>query len=74
MIPFLKNQEASVSMPAAVERRKPDSEEAEFDGLEACMEELGAALAAKDFKGAAAAFRSAFQLSEIEPHEEGEHI
>lgn len=75
MIPFLKrDQEASVSAPANVERRKPDDDEAEYDGLEACMEELGAALAAKDFKGAASAFRSAFQLSEIEPHEEGEHI
>jgi len=75
MIPFLKrDQEASVSAPASVEKRKPDDEEAEYDALEAAAEDLGAALAAKDFKAAAAALRAAFQLADSEPHEEGEHL
>jgi hypothetical protein len=74
MIPYLKNsKEASISGPLDIEKRKPD-EESEFDGLEACMEELGNALAAKDHKAAAAAFRAAFELSELEPHEEGPHL
>ena len=74
MIPFMRNKEASVSAPAEVERRKPDSEEGEYDALEAAAEDLGAALAAKDFKAAAAALRAAFQLADSEPHIEGEHI
>lgn len=73
MIPFMRNKEASVSAPAAVEKRTPD-EPQEFDALEAAAEDLGSALAAKDFKAAAAALRAAFQLADSEPHQEGEHI
>lgn len=74
MIPFLKHsKEASVSGPIDIEKRKPD-EESEYDALEAAAEDLGNALASKDFKAAAAALRAAFQLADSEPHEEGPHL
>ncbi len=37
-------------------------------------EELCKAIEAKDYAGAAAALRAAFELLESEPHHEGEHI
>lgn len=73
MIPFMRNKEASVSGPVDIERRKPD-EEPEYDALESAAEDLCNAVAAKDYKGVAAALRAAFQLADSEPHEEGEHI
>ena len=73
MLPFLKAKEASVSMPAESVKRKPDEEE-DMDYLEGCMAELCEAVKSGDAKGAAAAFRAAFQILESEPHEEGEHL
>ena len=73
MLPFLKHkQEAAVAIPVESEKRKPDHEE-EYDSLHACMEELTAAVHAKDAAAAAEAFRAAFQILESEPHEEAEH-
>lgn len=76
MLPYLKRQkEASVSpVPDKIER-KPDSEEEEsFDYLEGCMGELASALKADDHQAAAAAFRAAFEILEMEPHEEEPHV
>ena len=75
-LPFLKkDKEASVSMPADVQRREPDSEEdSDYDSLESCAEDLTRAIASKDLKGVASALRAAFQILDSEPHEEGEHI
>jgi len=76
MIPFLRKfkDEASVSAPADKVVRKPDEDkEEDYDGLEACMSELASALKSDDSKAAAVAFRSAFDMLEMQPHEEGPH-
>ena len=75
MIPFLrKKDEASTSAPADKISRKPDEgKEEDYDGLEACMSELSSALKADDHKAAAVAFRSAFDMLEMGPHEEIDH-
>lgn len=75
MIPFLRrDKEASASAPAGKIERKPDEgKEEDYDGLEACMSELAAALKADDSKAAAVAFRSAFDMLEMQPHEEADH-
>jgi hypothetical protein len=75
MIPFLKKRdEASASAPAGkIERRPDEDKEEDYDGLEACMSELAAALKSDDPKAAAVAFRSAFDMLEMQPHEEGPH-
>ena len=74
MLPFRKlKDEASISAPADKIKRKPDGEP-EYDALESACEELGTALAAKDWKAAAAAWRAGFELLDSQPHEEGEHI
>lgn len=70
MLPFLKkNNEASVSAPADVMKRKPD-EDKDYDGmdpLEVAMEEL---FAAKSNKEKAEAFKAAVMILESQPHEE----
>ena len=71
MIPFLKDKQASVASASAPIQRKPDEDaEPDYDGMEACMSELAAALKADDSKAAAVAFRAAFDLLESQPHEE----
>lgn len=81
MLPFLKDKkEAGMSTKPELDKidRKPDEEEDEdhdvVDSLEGAMQELHSALNAKDYSGAAEIFRSAFELMDSEPHEEGEHI
>jgi len=75
MIPFLKKRdEASASSSVDKIERKPDEDkEEDYDGLEACMSELAAALKSEDHKAAAVAFRSAFDMLEMQPHEEVDH-
>lgn len=74
MLPFLRNkQDASASGPIESVERKPD-EGAEYDSMESAAEDLCNAIHAKDYKGAAAALRAAFELMEIEPHKEGPHL
>lgn len=73
MLPFLKNnKEAPASSDAAPVMRKPDDGE-DFDMLESVVEELISAIHSKDIKSACSALRTAFQLCDSEPHEEGEH-
>jgi hypothetical protein len=73
MLPFLKNKEASIAINHDAIKREPDKE-ADFDGLEAAMEELHQALNAKNYKGAAQIFRDASELVDSEPHSEGPHV
>jgi len=74
MLPFLKlNKEASASAPVESVERKPDNEESEYDGMESAMEELCDAIHAREYKKAATAFRAAFDMLEMQPHEEIEH-
>lgn len=70
-----KQKDGAASMPVDSIERKPDEEkEDEFDSLEHSMSELHTALNSKDYKGAAEIFRSAFELLDSEPHEEGPHV
>lgn len=73
MLPFLKKQqEASVpNIPDTVTRK---SDHSIYDILESCAEELIMAVHNQDVKGVATALRSAFDIMENEPHEEGPHI
>lgn len=76
MLPFLRNkQDGSASGPIeSVEREPDEGKEESFDSLESAMGELHEALNAKNYKGAAQIFRSAFELMDSEPHVEGKHI
>lgn len=57
-------------MPVEVEKREPDEGSEDHDSLHTAMEELHAALNAKDYKGAADIFRSAMDLAHVDPTEE----
>ncbi len=75
MLPYLKEHEVAGGGPSEKIERKPDEEsDGEFDSLEGAMSELHSALNAKDYKGAAEIFRSAFELLDSQPHVEGEHV
>lgn len=58
-----KKKDASVSMPADVEMRKPDNEE-EYDSLHAAAEDLINAINSKNPKSVAEALRAAFEICE----------
>lgn len=74
MLPFLKKQnEASASMPADKQMRKPD-DGAEYDVMHSAAQDLIDAVHAKDVKGVAEALKAAFELADSQPHEEGPHI
>ena len=75
-LPFLKHKQdsASSSPVESIKRSHDEGKEDEFDSLEGAMSELHEALNAKNYKGAAQIFRSAFELLDSEPHSEGEHI
>lgn len=73
MLPFLKNKhEGSMSENDEPLKRKPDQEQ-EYDMLESASEELISAVHSKDVKAVCSALRSAFQMLDMEPHEEGPH-
>lgn len=76
MLPFLKRaKEASASAPVEkIEREHDDTyEEDEYDMLDSAMSELIDAVKSGDVKAASQAFRSAFEMCESIPHNEGEH-
>lgn len=73
MLPFLKSKEGSASFPVESIERKPDEGD-EYDVLESAAEDLCHAIDAKDYKAIASALRSAFELMDSQPHDEGEHI
>jgi hypothetical protein len=74
-LPFMtnKSKDGGVAGPVESVERKPDEPE-EFDSLHGAMQELHSAMNAKDYKSAAEIFRSAFELLDSEPHEEGPHV
>ncbi len=73
MLPFLKNnKEGSVSQETEPIKRKSDDGE-DYGMLESVVEELISAIHSKDVKAACSALRTAFELCDSEPHEEGPH-
>ncbi len=77
-LPFLNNKKSIAGV--IISKRKPDggkeelhSEGNEYDGIEECMEGFKKALEAGDTKAMAQHFKDAFQISDSEPHDEGEH-
>ena len=73
MLPSLKNKlEASASAPVEHVQREPD-EEQEYDFLDSASEDLIKAVHSKSVKGVSVALRSAFEICESYPHEEGPH-
>lgn len=71
MLPFLKrNKDGAASGPVESLERTPDNEDQEYDSLESAADDLIAAVHAKDSKGVCLALRSAFELLEMEPHDE----
>lgn len=75
LLPWLKNKKESGSASAStpVLKREHD-EDYEYDSMEAAAEDLCNAIERKDYKAAAEALRSAFELMDSEPHYEGEHL
>jgi hypothetical protein len=78
MLPFLKPKATAVGGIMNV-LRKPDGEteveeSGDDSGLEACATDLIRGVASKDTSLIIDALRSAFQILDAEPHEEGEHL
>lgn len=71
MLPFLKhNKEAGTTvLPESIKRYHDD----DFDMVESAAEDLIQAIHAKDVKAVAQALRSAFEICDAMPHEEGPH-
>ncbi len=73
MLPFLKQKQPG---GVTTEYRKPDQEPEQDESdqvLIACMQDFSQALTEGNHKAAASAFRAAFDLLEMEPHNEIEH-
>jgi len=72
MLPFLKHKQDSgtVALPETIKR---ESDESEYDMLEAAAEDLMHAVHSKDIKMIAQALRAAFEICDSQPHEEGPH-
>jgi len=71
MLPFLKNKhEGSASMPVESVKREHDED---YDMLESAAEDLIAAVHSKNVKAVASALKAAFEMCELQPHEEGPH-
>lgn len=72
-LPFLKLQnEGSASSPVESSKRKPD-EDSDYDMLESAAEDLITAMHSKNIKDVCSALRAAFEMLDMEPHEEGPH-
>ena len=76
-LPFLRKKQTAAVI---IRERKPDGSSAENGtegeenhGLKQCILELFKAARADDEEAGAKALRSAFQILDSEPHEEGEH-
>jgi hypothetical protein len=78
VLPFLKLKDRSVAGGILTKTRTPDEKPSEesndIDSIEVCAKDLIRAVHGQDAKGAAEAIRSAFQILDSEPHEEGPHV
>ncbi len=75
LLPFLKKQNVGGSIATQVEVRKPDAPEQEDDSeapLRACAADMISAVQANDPMAMAEAIKSAFQIMEMQPHDESE--
>lgn len=74
MLPFLKNKQGGSGSSLLIKQRAPDNPEAESNdpnaSIDACSQDLIAAVHARDTKAVSEAIRSAFLILESEPHEE----
>lgn len=79
-LPFLRRKQTGIAGPLT-EYRKPDpegeghhdKEDNDNEGLHACARDIISCIESKDEAGLAAALKSAFELCDSEPHEEGPH-
>lgn len=78
MLPFLKKrQEAGISGIQVKQRapdEKPEAEEDKDAAIHSAAQDLINAVHSKDPKATADALRSAFEICDSEPHEEGPHV
>lgn len=77
MLPFLRPEKMSSVIIARRTKDgiKDEHEEGEHEsGLMSAAEDLIKAVHSKDIKAVASALKSAFEISDSEPHVEGEHI
>lgn len=79
MLPFLKPKYQTgiitkVREPDGNMTEDADDQSDDGAGLKAAAADLIRAVHAKDEDGTVSALRAAFELLEMEPHEEGEHI
>jgi 2C-methyl-D-erythritol 2,4-cyclodiphosphate synthase len=83
LLPFLKPKHQGIA-GIVVKMRKPDEKDEgdeipeESDdkdaAIHACADDLIKAVHSQDIKGVAEALRSAFEIMDSEPHEEGPHV
>lgn len=78
MLPFLKKRDAPGVAGVIIKHRepdeKPDSEEDDKDAaIHACSRDLIQAIQRNDVKGVSEAIRSAFEILDSMPHQEGPH-
>lgn len=78
MLPFLKNKVRAQTGVMIKERAPDTSDKEETDypeaALEACASDLIEAVHARDVAKVAQVLKDAFELCDIQPHEEGPHI
>jgi hypothetical protein len=76
LLPFLskKRQNAGVIVQERAPDEKPEENQEDNSGIEACAKDLIDAVHAQNIKGAADAIKAAFEILDSQPHEEGEHI
>lgn len=74
MLPFLKKSRQQSPGIATVYKAPDDEAKAGMmRGVELAMEDLAGAMERKDHKGMARAIKTAFEILDASPHEEGEH-
>jgi hypothetical protein len=77
MLPFLKPKSQNAVIMAKYSPKdgvEAEKEEGGMDpGLLSAAEDMLSAIAMKDATALAKAFQDAFEMSELKPHEEGEH-
>lgn len=73
LLPFLKAKSSSAILDRAPDEQ-PEEENDPNAPIQACAQDLINAIHAKDVAGAAEAIKSAFEILDSMPHEEGPHI